>query len=84
MSQRNRRDEKKSAMRCGASRKSSALRVGGVSTTMRSYVALGVDLVEPLHGDVVVRLDEAPRDVLVERVGQDLLPRRLVGRMRGG
>ncbi len=38
MSQRNSRDEKKSAMRCGASRKSSALRVGGVSTTIRSYL----------------------------------------------
>ena len=38
ISQRSNRDEKKSAMRCGASRKSSALRVGGVSTTMRSYL----------------------------------------------
>ena len=37
MSQRSRREQKKSAMRCGASRKSSALRVGGVSTTIRSY-----------------------------------------------
>ncbi len=30
-----------------------------------------MDLVEPLHGDVVVALDEPARDVLVERVGQD-------------
>ncbi len=81
MSQRNRREEKKSAMRCGASRKSSALRVGGVSTTIRSY-ALRVDLVEPLHRDVVVRLDEARRDVLVQRVGQDLLAGLGVGCMR--
>ena len=39
-------------------------------------LALGVDLVEPLHGDVVVGLHEPSRDVLVERVGQDLLPSR--------
>ncbi len=31
----------------------------------------GVDLVEPLHGDVVVALHELAGDVLVERVGQD-------------
>ena len=30
-----------------------------------------MDLVEPLHGDVVVALDEPPGDVLVERAGQD-------------
>jgi hypothetical protein len=36
INQRSRRLEKKSAMRWGASRKSSALRVGGVSTTIRS------------------------------------------------
>ena len=36
VSQRSRRLEKKSAMRSGASRKSMAFRVGGVSTTMRS------------------------------------------------
>ena len=42
---------------------------------------LAVDLVEPLHGDVVVRLHEAARDVLVQRVGEDLLPRFLVGRV---
>ena len=44
-------------------------------------LALAVDLVEPLHGDVVVGLHEAARDVLVERVGEDLLPRRRVGRV---
>ena len=37
ISQRSNRLEKKSAMRLGASRKSSALRVGGVSTTIRSH-----------------------------------------------
>ncbi len=58
MSIRSRRDEKNSAIRCGASMKSMALRVGGVSTTIRSNVALGVDLVQPLHGDVVVTLHE--------------------------
>ena len=42
-------------------------------------VALRVDLVEPLHGDVVVALDEAAGDVLVERVGQDLVPGLRVG-----
>ena len=36
VSQRSRRLEKKSAMRSGASRKSMAFRVGGVSTTIRS------------------------------------------------
>ena len=36
VSQRRSRLEKKSAMRSGASRKSMALRVGGVSTTIRS------------------------------------------------
>jgi len=38
ISQRNSRELKKSAMRWGASRKSRAFRVGGVSTTMRSYL----------------------------------------------
>jgi hypothetical protein len=37
ISQRKSREEKKSAIRAGASRKSRALRVGGVSTTMRSH-----------------------------------------------
>jgi hypothetical protein len=36
MSRRYRRWSRKCASRCGASRKSSALRVGGVSTTTRS------------------------------------------------
>jgi hypothetical protein len=36
ISQRSRRLEKKSAMRCGASRKSMAFLVGGVSTMIRS------------------------------------------------
>ena len=44
-------------------------------------VALGVDLVEPLHGDVVVTLDEARRDVPVERVGQNLVAGAAVGRV---
>ena len=44
-------------------------------------VALRVDLVEALHGDVVVALDEPARDVLVQRVGQDLVPGLLVGGM---
>jgi hypothetical protein len=39
-SHRSRRDEKNSAMRSGASRKSRAFLVGGVSTMMRSYVPL--------------------------------------------
>ena len=46
-------------------------------------LALGVDLVEPLHRDVVVALHEARRDVLVERVGEDVLAGLLVGRMGG-
>ena len=33
--------------------------------------ARGVELVEPLHGDVVVALHEAAGDVVVERVGED-------------
>ena len=41
--------------------------------------ARGVDLVQPLHGDVVVALDELAGDVLVERVGQDGLAGRGVG-----
>src|SRR4051812_13440324 len=42
-------------------------------------VAARVDLVEALHGDVVVALHEASRQVLVERVLEDALRRRLVG-----
>ena len=42
---------------------------------------LGMDLVQPFHGDVVVRLHESPGDVLVERVGQYLLPGRRIGSM---
>ena len=38
-----------------------------------------VDLVEPLHGDVVVALDELAGDVLVERVGQDGVAGLVVG-----
>ena len=37
-----------------------------------------VDLVEPLHGDVVVALHEAAREVLVQGVVEDALGRRLV------
>jgi hypothetical protein len=44
-------------------------------------LALGVDLVEPLHRDVLVPLGEAAADVLVDRVGEDPLCRRLVGRL---
>ncbi len=44
-------------------------------------VALGVDLVQPLHGDVVVTLHEPSRDVLVQRVGQDLVPGPGIGRV---
>ena len=40
-----------------------------------------VDLVEPFHGDVVVGLHEAGRDVLVQGIGQNGLARRRVGRV---
>ena len=46
-------------MRSGASRKSRALRVGRGVHHDQVVVALGVDLEEALHGDVVVALDEA-------------------------
>ena len=44
-------------------------------------VALGVDLVEALHGDVVMALDEPTRDVAVQGVGQDLVAGARVGGM---
>ena len=40
-----------------------------------------MDLEEPFHGDVVVALDEAARDVAVEGVGQDLVAGAVVGGM---
>ncbi len=43
--------------------------------------ALGMDLEQALHGDVVVALDEAARDVAVEGVGQDLVAGAVVGGM---
>ncbi len=46
-------------------------------------VASRMDLVQPLHGDVVMALDELARDVLVKRIGQDPLPPSR-DRVRGG
>ena len=59
--------------RRGASRKSSAWRVGGVSTTMRSNVPGGVQLVELLHRHVLLRARERAGDVPVEAVLEDAL-----------
>ena len=59
--------------RRGASRKSSALRVGGVSTTTRSKCVLVVQLVELLHRHVLLRARQRAGDVAVEAVGQDAL-----------
>ena len=67
--------------RLGASRKSSAERDGGVSTTMRSQVpsrsASRAQLAELLHRHVLLGARERAGDRLVEGVGQDL--RGLVG-----
>ena len=54
----------------GASRKSRALRVGGVSTTTRSKSAVVVELVELLGRHVLLRARQAPGDVAVEAVGR--------------
>ena len=66
-------------MRCGASRKSSAERDGGVSTTIRSHVPGRRQLAELLHRHVLLRAGERRGDRLVEGVGEDLL-----GAVRGG
>ena len=81
MSQRSSLEEKNSAMRPGASSRSSAFeRRRGVDDE-QVVVALLVKLVEPLHGDVVVALGKPPGDVLVERVREDLARRRRVRRV---
>ena len=71
------RPSRKLESRSGASRKSSALREGGVSTTIRSQRAgaarVLVELAELLHRHVLLRARERARDGDVERVGQDLL-----------
>ena len=59
--------------RRGASRKSSALRVGGVSTTTRSKSPLVVQLVQLLHRHVLLRARQRAGDVAVEAVGEDAL-----------
>ena len=59
--------------RPGASRKSSALRVGGVSTTTRSKSLVLVQLVELLGRHVLLRARQRAGDVAVEAVGQDAL-----------
>ena len=61
--------------RSGASRKSSAERDGGVSTTMRSQRRVGivVQLAELLHRHVLLRPGEGARQRDVEGVLEDLL-----------
>ena len=54
-------------MRAGASRKSIALRVGGVSIDDQVVLAARVDLEQPLHRDVVVALHEARGEVVYSR-----------------
>ena len=70
------RPSRKDPSRFGASRKSSAERDGGVSTTMRSHgpsrVGLGAQLAELLHRHVLLRARERAGDRLVEGVGEDL------------
>ena len=64
--------------RRGASRKSSACRVGGVSTTMRSKPPSVVQLVQLLHRHVLLRARERAGDVAVEAVLEDALDLLLV------
>ena len=73
MSRRYSRWSRKRVRRRGASRKSSALRVGGVSTTTRSKSRLLVQLVQLLHRHVLLRARERAGDVAVEAVAEDAL-----------
>ena len=58
---------------------------GGWGVDDDQVVAAGrVQLVQPLHGDVVVALDEAGGDVLVERVGEDGVAGAVVGGVAAG
>ncbi len=66
--------------RRGASRKSSACRVGGVSIDDQVEVARVVELVQLLHRHVFLGAAERTRDVAVEAVVEDAL--RLLGRHR--
>ena len=66
------RPSRKRESRAGASRKSSADRDGGVSTTIRSHSSAGAQLAQLLHRHVLLRAGEGRAHRLVERVGEDL------------
>ena len=74
------RFSRKRVSRRGASRKSRALRVGGVSTTTRSNAALLDQLVELLHGHVLLGARQGAGEVPVDPVDLDVL--RLLGAVR--
>ena len=69
---------RKPISRSGASRKSSAWRVGGVSSTTRSKRVVGGELEQLLHRHVLVAARERGRDLPVEAVLQDAAARGLV------
>ena len=62
---------RKRVRRRGASRKSRAWRVGGVSTTIRSKRPSVVELVELLHRHVLLGARQGARDVAVQAVVED-------------
>ena len=55
----------------GASRKSSACAVGGVSTTIRSHWPGAIEVVELGHRGVLLRAGERAGDLGVDRVRED-------------
>ena len=73
------RESMKRSSRSGASRKSSALRLGGVSSTRRSKSPTLVELVEALHRHVLLRARDGRGQLAVDPVAQHRLPRLLVG-----
>ena len=59
----------------GASRKSSACAVGGVSTTIVSHSPRAIEVVELRHRGVLLRAGERARDLRVDRIREDPLHR---------
>ena len=74
------RPSRKPVSRSGASRKSSALRDGGVSRTSDVEAPGAVELVELGHRGELLRAGDRARELLVDAVGEDLVARALVGR----
>ena len=74
------RPSRKPVRRSGASRKSSALRDGGVSRTSDVEAPRAVELVELGHRGELLRARDGAGELLVDAVGEDLVARALVGR----